>query len=143
MLPPVTNRSTDRHEARVCLLVIADLGCGGAESSQFRRRVLGEGRLHLFFVVAGAEAIAEPVGPPDNALFKLVEMGRDVARHDTEMREVNLRRIQGANRRDRLAPGLDLQLRRNKRRHRRTTPEPNARAVSTENIVVPLINMVM
>src|SRR4029453_16569034 len=40
-------------------------------------------------------------------------------------------------------PRFDVQLRRNKRRNRRSVPEPDTGDITTEEIIFPMINMMM
>src|ERR1051326_8620734 len=61
----------------------------------------------------------------------------------SEMRKIQMRRTKRPNLRDRVAPRFHLQLRRNEWRNRRSIADPNARNVAAENIVVPMIDMVM
>jgi len=90
----------------------------------------------LLFVVA-ANPVAEPIGPAADAFIERVEMRRDRVRDESKMRQVKSRRIQRADFLDRVLPRLDVQLRRNKGRNRRTPTQSHAGDVAAEQVIFP------
>ncbi len=97
----------------------------------------------MLLVLTRAKTVAEPDRPPAHAFLQGIEMRGDRAFDQAEMRQVEFRRIQGADLRDRFQPRFDIQLRRNEGRNRWTAADPHSGNVATENGVVPMINMVM
>ena len=59
------------------------------------------------------------------------------------MRKIKLGRIQFPDFGNGFMPGFNLELRRNKRRNGRTVPEPNTGDIAAEDIIFPVVNMVM
>ena len=74
MLPPITRGSAYRHEARIGAFVIPDLIFGSAVLSQIVGYILGEGREHLLFALAGQDSIAKPNRPTLDAFGQRIEM---------------------------------------------------------------------
>jgi hypothetical protein len=65
------------------------------------------------------------------------------ALHQTEMGKVEFRWIQFPDFGNRFVPGFDVQLRRNKRRNRRSVPEADTGDITAEEIISPTVNMMM
>src|SRR5437870_638677 len=59
------------------------------------------------------------------------------------MGKIELRRIQFPDFGNGFVPGFDVQLRWNKRRNRRTAPEPDTGDIAAEEVIFPMVNMVM
>ena len=121
VLAPVADRRAHRHEARIGLFVIDCFIFAGAAAAQLPGDELGESARHFLFVVAGTKTIAEPERPTDDTFFQGIEMRGDLAFDQSEMRQEKFRWIQCPDFRDRLPPRLDVEFRRNKRRHRWTS----------------------
>src|SRR2546423_11045884 len=85
----------------------------------------------------------KPFGPSGDAFIQRIEMLRDRAFDFSKVRKIQIRRIDLADFPYRFVPGFDVQFRRNKRRNGRTTANADAGDVATEDVVVPVINMMM
>src|SRR5205085_11976370 len=97
MFAPVTKRGAHGHEARVGLLVIGELRFSCAGFAQLVSQITGERGFQCRFVVACADAIAEPKRPADDAFFERIEMRANIAFDRSEMREKGFCGIQRSN----------------------------------------------
>src|SRR5438477_4134592 len=61
----------------------------------------------------------------------------------SEMWQVKLCGVQRSNFSDRVVPGFDVQLRRNKRWDWRTKTDPHAGNIAAKDVIIPMINMMM
>ena len=85
---PIAHSPAYRHETRIGAFVISDLFVRGAVISQFLGDVFGEGRNQWRFTVARPDSIAKPNRPTIDPFAERIEMGRDGAFDESEMREI-------------------------------------------------------
>lgn len=143
MFAPIADRGAYRHETRIGLFVIDEFAFAGAGNPQFVGDEFGKGRSQSLFVVTGAKTIAEPDRPAADASLERIEMRGDRAFDQSEMRQVEFRRIQRPDFRDRFLPGFNVQLRRHEWRNRGPFAQTHTSNVAAKDVVVPVINMMM
>jgi hypothetical protein len=104
---------------------------------------LGKRKDKVGFSKACRNLLAKPFGPPGHAFIQCVEVRGDRAFHQTEMGKIKFGRIQLPDFGNGFMPGFDVQLRWNKRWNGRAVSEPDTGDIASEQIIFPMINMMM
>src|SRR5262249_62038677 len=100
-------------------------------------------RSQFLFARAASDFFAKPFAPARDALVQKIEVLVDRSGNFPKMWKVKIRRVQLADLGDRFPPRFDMQFRRNKGWDRRTAADSNTGHITAENIIIPIINMMM